>query len=308
MQNEQELVDAITSGNDDRLGQLLHAVDDVGELLRARIANPCPTNHAIGFGMTLLQFASFRRWGNGDPASVLLDHGAVVDLHSACGLGKLDRIADVLAADPELIHHQVDSYLAIQFAITNSQPEAIRCLCDHGDDPNRDLRKMAYFGWEDDVRDQDFTSWKPIHMACLWGFDASRIPVVDALVSAGADLNAVSPLDGFRPIHLVAMPNRVDMIRHLVGLGIDVDSRTVESVGVQLDDENAGAISGHGCTPLMVAAADGFAEATACLLELGADPSLTNDASMTAMDFAKRSFWPGQPYDQVVKLLEKALR
>lgn len=307
MQHEQELIDAIMAGNDARLSQLLRAVDDVDELLLARITNPRPTNHAIGCGMTLLQFASFRRRGDGDPASVLLEHGATVDLHSACGLGMTDRIAEILEAGLQSIHHQVDSYYPIQFAITAAKATAIKCLCEHGDDANRDLRKVAYFGWEDDVRNDDYTPWKPIHMASLWGFDASRIPAVEALASAGADLSCVSPLDGLRPIHLVAMPNRVDMIRFFVSQGVDVDSRTVKSVGVKIADDCAGPISGYGCTPLMVAAAEGFPEATACLLQLGADPTIANDSSITAMDFAKKGFWQGQPYDRVVKLLEESL-
>lgn len=307
MQHEEELIDAIKAGDEARLSQLLRDADDIDALLSARITNPRPTNHAIGCGMTLLQFASYRRRGDGDAASVLLEHGATVDLHSACGLGMTDRIEEILAAEPQSIDLQVDSYYPIQFAITASNATAIKCLCDHQDDPNRDLRKVAYFGWEDEIRNDNYTPWKPIHMASLYGFDASRIPVVEALASAGADLNCVSSLDGYRPLHLVAMPNRVDMIRFLVSQGVDVNSRTSKSVGVEIADDGAGPISGYGCTPLMVAAAEGFPEATACLLQLGADPTIANDASMTAIDFAKKGFWQGQPYDRVVKLLEESL-
>ena len=307
MRNEHTLIDAIMAGNDARLSQLLRASEDIDELLRARITNSRPTNHAIGCGMTLLQFASYRPRGDGDPTSVLLEHGATVDLHSACALGMTDRVAEILEANPQSIHHQVDSYYPVQFAITAARAAAIKCLCEHGDDPNRDLRKVAYFGWEDDVRNNDYTPWKPSHMASLWGFDASRIPVVEALASVGADLNCVSPLDGYRPIHLVAMPNRVDMLRFLVSLGVDLDSRTVKSVGVEIADDCAGPISDHGCTPLMVAAAERFPEASACLLRLRADPTIANDSSMTAMDFARIGFWKGQPYDRVVKSLEESI-
>jgi ankyrin repeat protein len=167
---------------------------------------------------------------------------------------------------------------------------------------NRDLKKVAYFGWEDDARDQDYTPWKPIHMASLWGFDSLRVPVAQALAEAGADLNAVSPLDGFRPIHLVAMPNRVDMIRFLVGQGVDVDSRTDACDVIDLADEDA-PIRGFQNTPLMVAAGEGFSEATACLLELGADAKAVNDQGQTALDFAKKRFWNGQPYGEVIDLL-----
>ncbi len=305
MQHEQELIDAIMAGNDARLWQLLRAADDLDDLLRAQVMNPQPTNHAIGSGMTLLQFASYRRWANGNAAAVLLEHGAAVDLHSACGLGMTDRVTKLLEAEPQAIHQQVDSYYPVQFAITASRAAVIQRLCEHGDDPNRDLRKVAYFSWEDDVRNNDYTPWKPIHMASLYGFDASRIPVAEALASAGANLNAVSPLDGFRPIHLVAMPNRVDMIRFFVSQGVDVDSRTEKSVGIVAGDDCAGPISGLGCTPLMVAAAEGFPEAAECLLELGADRTIKNDAGATAMDFAKKAFWKSQPYDRVIGLLRK---
>ena len=307
MEHEEELIDAIKAGDGARLSQSLRAVDHIDELFKARITTLRPTNHAIGCGMTLLQFASFRSWGKGASPAVLLDHGATVDLHSACGLGMLDRITEILEVERQLLHSQVDGYFPMQFAIAAAQAESVKCLCDHGDDPNRDLRKVAYFGWEDDVLNDDFTPWKPIHMASLWGFDASRIPVVQALVAAGADLNCVSPLDGYRALHLVAMPNRVDMIRFLVSQGIDVDSRTVKSDSVDLSKDNDGPVAGFGCTPLMVAAAEGFPEATACLLELGADPTIVSDRMMTAMDFANVRFWKGQPYDQVVRLLERAL-
>lgn len=304
MQHEQELIDAIMAGNEARLSGLLRAADDVSQILREQVTNPRPTNHSFGSGMTLLQLASYRRRGDGDAASVLLKHGAKIDLHSACGLGMTDRIVEILETEPKSIDESVGGYFPIQFAITGSKAAAVSCLCEHGDDPNRDLRKVAYFGWEDDIRNDDYTPWKPIHMASLYGFDSSRIPVADALAAAGADLNSVSPLDGSRPIHLATMSNRVEMIRFFVSQGVDVDSRTASSVGVEIADDNAGPISGFGCTPMMIAAAEGFPEATASLLELGSDPMIKNDRSMTAMDFAKKRFWDGQPYEQVIRLLE----
>lgn len=303
MRNERELIDAIMSGDGNRLSTLLAASDNVEELLKSRISDAQPTNHAIGHGMTLLQLASYRLRKGGDAASVLLSHGAAVDLHSACGLGRTDRIGGILDADPNALAHSIDSYFPIQFAITASQPSAIECLIDHGDDPNRELTKVAYFGWEDDTRDQDYTRWKPIHMASLYAFNASRIPVAQALAKAGADLNAVSPLDGYQPIHLVAMANRVDMIRFLVSMGVDVDVRTAKCVVVETSDDCAGPTSGFELTPLMVAAAEGFPNAVACLLELGADPNAKSDQGQTATDYAKQRFWNGQPYDEVIDLL-----
>ena len=304
MHNERDFIDAITDGDEDRLASLLDAQVD-RDLLAATIVDGKPTNHSIGHGMTLLQLASIRTRKGGMPSSVLIDRGANVDLHSACGLGMTDRIGELLAQRPEGVNDQVDTYFPIQFAITAGRSEVVQCLVEHGDDVNRDLRKVAYFGWEDDARDQDYTPWKPIHMASLWGFDSARLPVARALASAGADLSAVSPLDGFRPIHLMAMPNRVEMIRFLVEQGVDVDSRTQECAVFDLPNEN-GPLTGYKCTALMVAAAEGFAEATACLLKLGANPNAVNDQGQTAMEFANQRFWDGQPYDEVIDILAQA--
>ena len=304
MQKERELIHAIRSGDDARLAMLLDSSADRTKVLAATINDRQATDHAIGYGMTLLQFASYRKWSGGDSARLLIARGAKMDLHSACGLGSLDRIAELVSQTSDALHQQVDGYFPVQYAISGGQPSSIECLMKFGDDPNRELRKVAYFGWEDETRDQKYTPWKPIHMASLYGFDAGRVPVAAALADAGAELDATSPLNGFQAIHLVAMPNRVDMIRFLVSRGIDIDSRTAKCDEIVAPDDCDGPISGHDCTPLMVAAAEGFVEATECLLELGADRKAENDQGQRALDFAERRFWNGQPYDEIIALLK----
>ncbi|GAB5404858.1 MAG: hypothetical protein Aurels2KO_30890 [Aureliella sp.] len=304
MENENEFVAAILDGNEQAVASLLDEAED-SAVLRERIANRRPTNHCIGFDMTLLQLASVREREKGNTAKVLLERGALLDLHSACGLGHLEQIDRLVGERPGRINEQVDTYFPIQLAITAGRASSIERLMQHGEDANRELRKVAYFGWEDDARSQDYTPWRPIHMAALWGFNSARIPVAQELAAAGADLNALSPLDGFRPIHLLAMSNRVEMIRWLVGCGVEVDSRTDRCDIIELVDE-PGPMKGLSNTPLMVAAAEGFADATACLIELGADPTAVNDQGLRAMDFAQKRFWKGQPYERVVEILSKS--
>jgi ankyrin repeat protein len=295
---------AIKNGDGDALEQVFRDVTDMSSFLSAKIADESPTNHSIGKGTTLLQFASIRPWKDVDLSPVLLSRGATVDLHSACGLGKLDRISEILNSKPDSLASPVDTYFPIQYAITANRPESIARLKEHGDNPNRDLKKVAYFGWEDDAIELDYIPWKPIHMASLWGFNASRIPVARCLLSSGADINALSPLDGYRPVHLVAMSNRVDMIKFLIQNGADVDSRTKECKTIRLESERDGPCGhGFGNTALMIASGEGFLEAAECLIQLGADVTSRNDQGQTALHFASRKFWDGQQYDSVIKLL-----
>lgn len=297
------LVAAIKAGDVASLQSVLNSTTNPEKLLATKISQNQPTNHSIGKDATLLQLASYRNWPGENTASVLLKAGAELDIHSACGLGMAEEIESILKNDPEQICALVNTYYPLQYAITGKQVEAIECLMRYDDNPNRDLKKMAYFGWEDEVVDTKYTPWKPIHMASLWGFDASRIPVAECLAKHGADLHAVSPLDGFRPIHLVAMPNRVDMIRFFVANGVDVDSRTQKRDAIELSAENDGPVRGTECTALMVACGEGFVEATQCLIELGADINARNSEGKSPLDFAQARYWPGQPYDEVLQLL-----
>jgi ankyrin repeat protein len=244
-----------------------------------------------------------RNWKQANAAMILIEHGAEVDIHSACGLGMTDRIEQILAEEPNAFEKQVDSYFPIQFAISASQPDSIDCLMRAGDDPNKDLSKVAYFGWEDAALDLDYQPWKPIHMASLWGFDESRVPIIDSLRSHGADLNATSPLDGYRPIHLAAMPNRIAAIRFFVEQGVDVNSRTESYNALKLSTEDAGSVNGFDCTALMVACGEGFLEATKCLVELGADVNAQNENGHSPLHFARQKHWNGQPYDAIIELL-----
>ncbi len=300
---QRELVNVIVSGDEAGLSKILESSTDVNELLAMKISLDSPTNHSIGKGATLLQLAAIRERKEGATASQLIAYGATVDIHSACGLGMTDQIDSILNHDPAAIERRVDTYFPLQFAITAGRVDSIDCLMRHRDDPNRSLKKVAYFGWEDDVVDQHYTPWKPIHQASLWSFDRSRMAVVDCLAGHGADLDAVSPLDGYRPIHLAAMSNRTELLRWYVQQGIDVNSQSMLCDCFPYSEENAGPVSGHECTPLMVACGEGFLDAARCLLELGADVDARNSNGASSLDFAGKKMWNGQPYDNVIELL-----
>jgi len=157
---EKQLIEAIKGGDAAGLVKLLDSADDQQNVLQMPISMAQPTNHAFGKAATLLQLASYRPERTGETASVLLDRGVEVDIHSACGLGMTERMEEILSKNPAAVSHQVDTYFPTQYAIMAKQADSIDCLMEHGDDPNREMKKVSYFGWEDDIVASDYTPWR----------------------------------------------------------------------------------------------------------------------------------------------------
>jgi len=65
-------------------------------------------------------------------ADFLIERGAVVDVHAAARLGRLDRLTELISADPDLVHARGgDGQTPLHFAAT---VEIARVLVDHGAD------------------------------------------------------------------------------------------------------------------------------------------------------------------------------
>ena len=113
-------------------------------VLKSRINEPLPDYHSI-HRSSLLQstresrhdrrFArcwrkhqrAFRWWAGGfgvlilrpELAEYLISRGATVDIHSAARLGMIDRVRELLAPDPQLVHARGgDGQLPLHFAAT----------------------------------------------------------------------------------------------------------------------------------------------------------------------------------------------
>ncbi|MEM7246709.1 MAG: ankyrin repeat domain-containing protein [Acidobacteriota bacterium] len=301
-----ELTTAILQGDLARFESELSRLPSLNEVVSTRL-DAIPEGGGLGRGVTLLQLAS-RRSTSHVIAERLLALGAELDVHSACGLGRLDWLRERLASEPGLLNEEVDTYRPLQLAIPE-QPEILRLLLEHGDDVERPLTKVDWFAWEDEAVRRGLASWRLVHQLALHGYSTRSTSCLDVLAEHGADLNAVSPLHGRRPLHLAAMADMSAMVACLVGHGVDVDV-TTEVSNDSIDWStipNGPGVASDAVTALMVAAEEGHRPTVEALLDLGADVAKRSSDGLTALDLALAGRWPerAEAYADIAELLRE---
>jgi len=132
----------------------------------------------------------------------------------------------------------------------------------------------------DDPNEYDQTGYTPLLWAAFRGAVGNQLPVILALISAGADVNAVTRAGDSSVLMLAVQAGSDVLVRALVERGAEVD-RAADEV-----------------TPLMLAARIGDARIVRTLLELGADPAV-RAGKFTAADYA----WHGG-YEPLAEFLE----
>ncbi len=304
---ENAIIEAVKQGNLDRFRAEIEKLPDFEAVLSERYEFDL-TGGCFGAHATLLQLASCCS-PNARIAELLLSMGAELDFHSACALGRLHWIQRTLAADPTVLDWQVDTFYPLPYAIPR-QPEVLRLLMEHGDNPNRAIRKVAWFIWEDEAVGQGLESWRPMHMVALHGYHEHSVSCATILRESGADLNAASPLRGYQPLHLAATPGWTSILAFLLDSGVHVDTVT-DHVTPAVDWSSLGHLpdnelfDAHGDTALIVAAREGHPAAVQTLLGLNANPNASNSSRFTPLHLAAAGVWPGQEdaYAQIVNML-----
>lgn len=210
-----------------------------------------------------------------------------LDLHSACALGLYEDVGRLCST--EALALEADWLPPIGFALLRSQRDSLQALLDHGDDPNRLLRRIGFFVWE--MRVLEEAKWRPIHMAAVHGYDPAASTLIGVLADYGADLEAPSCL-GDRAIHLACTYGWDDVIRTLLQLGVDVNSTTTQTSATILAQSSPENTQPDGSfTPMMVAARESKSKTIELLLQQGANVHATSVTGKTALHMAADGWW-----------------
>ncbi len=94
-----------------------------------------------------------------------------------------------------------------------------------------------------------------------------NVPAVKALIDGGAEINP----KGWTPLHMAAGNGHENLVRELIK-----------------SNANLNATSENGTTPMMMAARMGHITAYQEIVKAGADPTLVNDADLSAADYLDR--------------------
>jgi quinoprotein dehydrogenase-associated probable ABC transporter substrate-binding protein len=206
-----------------------------------------------------------------DRVIYLIAHGAHADARDGEGYTPLinaTRFSFVEIAT-YLADHKADANLAdhthwtpLMYAAWQDNPDLVAMLMKHG-------AKI------DAVNDDGLT---PLAIAAQNG----KIKAAEALVAAGADVNAPVAKGGYTPLMLAAISGSSDLTGSLIQHGAKVN-----------------AVNPGGLTALMIAAANNHPTVVTLLIRSGADPKARSEDGRTALSIAQSA-----NNDAMVKLLQ----
>lgn len=196
MAEQRDLIEAIESGDEDRVSALL---EQEPGLAAARDGND------VSAPMLALYH------GQASAAEALARVKDDLDVFEAAAFGRVDRLRELLDVDPGLVRAWTkDGFTALHYAAFFDGPEAARLLLERGADATAVARHKELLV-------------QPLHSAA-----ASReVETARALLDAGADPNAAQA-GGFTALHAAAQAGDDELADLLLERGADTSPATEE--------------------------------------------------------------------------------
>ncbi len=264
-----------------------------GELVRLLLAAEADPNTTLRGGETALMTAA--RTGRVEPVQALLDAGAKVEAKDrkgqtaliwAAAAGYADVVELLVKSGADVKARVKSGFTPLLFAAREGRIAVVRTLVKAGVDANESIQTEAGGGRA------------PVNgtSALLLAVENAHYELAVALLKAGADPN--DQRSGFTPLHMltwVRKPNRGDsddgqpppdgsgnvtslqFVRELVAHGADVNTRLAKG------DSGRGKLSMTGATPFLLASKTADMAYLRLLVELKADPSLSNKDGCTPL-------------------------
>jgi ankyrin repeat protein len=238
------------------------------DIVRLLIDAGANVNASSRHGYTALTLAT--DYGHDEVAEILIDAGATLrhsvtkyikesvsftrgeNPKSSMGVGMTNRIRKHMESEGREWEGPED---ALRWSATHDYPEYVRYLLDMGIDPDSPGPKGI----------NALMLASKYHLSTR----SDNTDVIDALVQAGADVNALHDA-GLAPLHWAAMDGRTEAVKYLVDASADINAREMD-----------------GWTPLMYASGNGHLKTMRVLLEAGADYNIKDVDGWTAIDIAK---------------------